>query len=98
MLVPEREGALLNHCFCEDVYMTGTAYFKTPKSDPLLHQAASSGYRIGWKFKKKFERSHLDGEMTYAAALAKAEEMNAAEPEKVFWPELLFETPDGITA
>ncbi|MGV6816703.1 MAG: hypothetical protein ACWA44_05460 [Thiotrichales bacterium] len=78
--------------------MTGTAYYKKPKSDPLLHKAASPGYRIGWKYKTKFERSHLDGEMTYGEALAKAEELNAAEPEKAFWPELLFETPDGVTA
>ncbi len=78
--------------------MTGTAYYKTPKSDPLQKASSNPGYRIAWKYKKKFERGHLDGEMSYGEALVKAEALNAKEPDKVYWPELLYDTPDGPKA
>lgn len=63
----------------------------TNKADPLLRRATDKGYRIGWKYKYKFERGHLDEEMTYAEAKQKAAELQAKEPEKVFWPEMIME-------
>ena len=68
--------------------MTGTF---TPKADPLLRRASDPGYRVAWKYKYKFERGVLDGEMTYGEAKKKAEELQAKEPDKVFWPELIYE-------
>ncbi len=68
--------------------MTGTF---TNKADPLLRRSDDKGYRIGWKYKYKFERGYLDGEMTYGEAKKKAAELQAKEPEKVFWPEMIME-------
>ncbi|WP_297526542.1 hypothetical protein [Thiohalobacter sp.] len=68
--------------------MTGTY---TNKADPLLRRASDKGYRIGWKYKYKFERGHFDEEMTYGEAEKKAAELAAKEPDKVFWPEMIME-------
>lgn len=75
--------------------MTGTAFYKRPKSNPLTQPHDAMGYRVGWKFKRKFERSHLDGEMTYGEAEARSRELSEAEPDKTFWPELMYDTPDS---
>lgn len=61
------------------------------KADPLLHRQDDKGYTIGWKLKYGFERGRLDEEMTYGEAKKKAEEMEAKEPDKVFWPEMIME-------
>ena len=50
-----------------------------------------SGYVIGWKYKYQFERGTLEGEMSYAEALKKANELNKKEPEKTFWAEKVLE-------
>ncbi len=62
-----------------------------PKADTLLHREADHGYRIGWKYKYRFERGHFDEEMTYGEAKRKAAELQAKEPDKVFWPEVIME-------
>jgi len=66
--------------------MAGTLSFK---GDPLRKRAEDAGYRVGWRSKAKFEKGHLDGEMTYGEAAAKAQELAAAEPDKTFFPELI---------
>ncbi len=67
-----------------------TSTFK-PKADPLLRRDGDSGYRVAWKYKYKFERGHFDEEMTYGEARKRAADLQAKEPEKVFWPEMLYE-------
>ncbi|HHJ20740.1 MAG TPA: hypothetical protein ENJ84_13100 [Gammaproteobacteria bacterium] len=74
--------------------MTGTAFYKRPKSNPLLRPHNAEGYRIGWKYKHQFKRGHLEEEMTYGEALERSLALAKAEPDKTFWPELMFETPD----
>ena len=54
-------------------------------------QLSDTGYVVGWKYKYKFERGHLEGEMTYGEARKKAEELRKKEPEKTFWPEKVLE-------
>jgi hypothetical protein len=66
--------------------MAGVLSFK---GDPLWKRADDPGYRIGWRSKAKFEKGHLDGEMTYGEATKKAAELSAAEPDKTFYPELI---------
>ncbi len=61
------------------------------RADPLLRRASDKGYRIGWKHKYNFERGHFDEEMTYGEAKKKAEELQAKEPDKVFWPEMIMD-------
>lgn len=63
----------------------------TLKADPLRHRNEDSGYRIGWRYKYKFEKGALDGEMTYGEARKKAAELQAKEPDKVFFPEIIRE-------
>lgn len=63
----------------------------TNKADPLRHRAEDSGYRVGWRYKYKFEKGVLDGEMTYGEAKKKAAELQAKEPEKAFYPEMIME-------
>jgi hypothetical protein len=60
------------------------------KGDSLWRRADDPGYRIGWRSKAKFEKGHLDGEMTYGEAEAKARELAAQEPDKTFYPELIY--------
>ena len=66
--------------------MAGTLSFK---GDPLRKRAEDAGYRVGWRSKTKFEKGHLDGEINYGEAAAKAQELAAAEPDKTFFPELI---------
>ena len=54
-------------------------------------QAKDTGYVIGWKYKYKFERGVLKGEMTYGEAVKKAAELCKKEPEKTFWAEKVLE-------
>lgn len=63
----------------------------TNKADPLRHRTEDSGYRVGWRYKYKFEKGFLDGEMTYGEAKKKAAELQAKEPEKAFYPEMIME-------
>ena len=60
------------------------------KGDPLWRRDSDPGYRVGWKYKYKFEKGHLEGEMTYGEARRQAAELAAKEPDKVFWPELVI--------
>ena len=60
------------------------------KGDGLWKRADDPGYRIGWKYKYQFEKGHLDGEMTYGEAKEKAAELQAGDPEKVYFPELIL--------
>ena len=61
----------------------------TSKGDPLWKRADDPGYRVGWRSKAKFEKGHLDGEMTYGEAAAKAAELAAQNPDKTYYPELI---------
>ncbi|MBK1630372.1 hypothetical protein CKO31_06345 [Thiohalocapsa halophila] len=65
------------------------------KGDPLWKRADDPGYRIGWRSKAKFEKGHLEGEMTYGEAEAKARELAAKEPDKTFYPELVITEEAG---
>jgi hypothetical protein len=65
------------------------------KGDTLWKRPDDPGYRVGWRSKAKFEAGHLDGEMTYAEAEAKAAELAAAEPGKTFYPELILTEEEG---
>ena len=60
------------------------------KGDGLWKRADDPGYRIGWKYKYRFEKGHLDGEMTYGEAKQKAADLQASDPEKVYFPELIL--------
>ena len=60
------------------------------KGDGLWKRTDDPGYRIGWKYKYRFEKGHLDGEMTYGEAQQKAAELQAGDAEKVFYPELIL--------
>ena len=48
---------------------------------------SDTGYVVGWRHKRKFEAGILKGEMGYAEARKKAEELSAREPDKTFWAE-----------
>jgi hypothetical protein len=61
------------------------------KADSLEKKATDKGYCVGWKSRSGFERSRLDGEMTFGEAQKKAAELSAKEPNKVFWAEMLME-------
>lgn len=61
------------------------------KGDALWKRDDDPGYRIGWKYKYRFEKGHLEGEMTYGEARRKAAELQAAEPDKVYFAELILE-------
>jgi hypothetical protein len=61
------------------------------RADSLVKKDEDKGYRIGWKLKYGFQKSHLDGEMTYGEARKKAAELQAKEPEKVFWAEMIMD-------
>lgn len=50
-----------------------------------------TGYVVGWKFKYEFEKGILEGKLTYAEAVKKAEELSKKEPAKTFWAEKLLE-------
>jgi hypothetical protein len=38
-----------------------------------------------------FQKSHFDKEMTYGEARKQAAELQAKEPEKVFWAEMMMD-------
>lgn len=63
--------------------------------DALWKRADDPGYRIGWRSKAKFEKGHLDGEMSYGEAEAKARELSASEPDKTYFPELILTEEEG---
>ena len=62
-----------------------------PRADSLTRRSSDSGYQVGWKLKYGFEKGHLEGEMTYGEAKKKAAELQAKEPDKVFWPEMIMD-------
>lgn len=66
--------------------MAGVLLFK---GDPLWKRASDPGYRVGWRSKAKFEKGHLEGEMTYGEAEAKAKELAGQESGKTYYPELI---------
>jgi hypothetical protein len=63
------------------------------KGDALWKRDGDPGYRVGWRSRYGFEKSHLEGEMTYGEAKRKAAELQAADPErsKIFFAELILE-------
>ena len=67
----------------------------TQKGDPLWRRASDPGYRVGWRHKVKFEKGHLEGEMTFGEASKKAAELQAQETDqKVYYAELII-TEEG---
>lgn len=62
-----------------------------PRADTFHRQDADMGYRVAWKSKYGFEKGHYDDELNYGEARQRAEALQAKEPEKVFWAELLFD-------
>ena len=61
------------------------------QGDPLWRRDGDPGYRVGWRHKARFEKGHLDGEMTYGEASAKATDLQAKDTEgKVYYPELVM--------
>lgn len=67
------------------------AGFYTNRANPMLRRDDDTGYRVAWKLKYGFQKGHLDGEMTYGEAKKKAAELQAKEPEKVYWAEMIME-------
>ena len=63
----------------------------TNRADSLVKRDTDTGYQIAWKLKYGFQKSHLEGEMTYGEATRKAAELQAKEPEKVFWAEMIMD-------
>lgn len=60
------------------------------KGDPLWRRADDPGYQVGWRSKARFEKGHLEGEMSHGEAAAKAAELAAANPDKTYFPELII--------
>jgi hypothetical protein len=60
------------------------------KGDALWRRTEDPGYRVGWKYRYKFEKGHIEGEMTFGEAQNKAAELQAGDQEKVFFPELIL--------
>ena len=50
-----------------------------------------TGYVVGWRSKRAFQRGTLEGEMTFGEAQKKAAELLAKEPDKTFWAEKVLE-------
>lgn len=63
----------------------------TNRANPMLRRDEDKGYQVAWKLKYGFQKSHLDGEMTYGEARKKAAELQAKEPEKVYWAEMIMD-------
>lgn len=61
------------------------------RADSLVKKDTDTGYQVAWKLKYGFQKSHFDGEMTYGEATKKAAELQAKEPEKVFWAEMIMD-------
>mgnify|MGYP006292702083 CR=1 FL=1 len=62
-----------------------------PMADPLQRKDDDKAYCVGWRHRYEFEKGCLGGPITYKEAREKAKEMAAQEPEKPFWPELMFQ-------
>jgi hypothetical protein len=59
--------------------------------DPLARRDSDPGYQVGWRHKVRFEKGHLEGEMTFGEASRKAAELQAQDNEgKVYYPELVM--------
>jgi hypothetical protein len=65
------------------------------KGDPLWKRQDDPGYRVGWRSKAKFEKGHLEGEMTYGEAAQKAAELSTQNPDKTYFPELIITEQAG---
>lgn len=63
----------------------------TNRADSFFHKDEDKGYRVAWKLKYGFQKAHLDGEMTYGEAKKKAAELQAKEPDKVYWAEMIMD-------
>ena len=61
------------------------------RADPLMRRESDKGYRVGWRLRRGFQKSHFDEEMTYGEAKKKAEVLQAKEPDKVFFPEMIMD-------
>ena len=62
--------------------------------DGLVRRDDDPGYAVGYKLKYGFEKGLVSEEtMTYGEAKAKAAELNAKEPDKVFWAEMHEDLP-----
>ncbi len=60
------------------------------RADSLFRKDDDKGFHIGWKLKYGFEKGHIGNEMTYGEAKKQAAEMQAKEPDKVFYPEMIM--------
>ena len=61
-------------------------------SEAFIRKPDDPGYIVAWKYKYEFEAGKFADEvMTFGEALAKAERLNAEQPEKTFWPESVGE-------
>lgn len=69
------------------------SYFQ--KSDALRRRGDAPGYRVGWRLRSGFGKGHLDGEMTYAEANSKAQELQAQDKDKIYFPELILFRQDA---
>jgi hypothetical protein len=65
-------------------------HFKA-RADSLVKRSSDTGYRVAWKEKYGFHKGHFDEEMTYGEATHKATELQAKEPDKVFWAEVIMD-------
>ncbi|MDV3238297.1 MAG: hypothetical protein LOY58_05550 [Gammaproteobacteria bacterium] len=61
------------------------------RADSMLRRESDAGYRVAWKLKYGFQKGHFPEEMTYGEASRKAAELQAKEPEKVFWAEMIMD-------
>ena len=68
------------------------AGYYTNRADSMLRRDADTGYRVACKLKYGFEKKHLDGEMTYGDAKKKAAVLQAYEPDKVYWAEMIMDS------
>ncbi len=63
----------------------------TNRADSLFRKDDDKGFCVGWKLKYGFQKGRFDKEMTYGEAKKQAGEMQAKEPDKVFWPEMIMD-------
>jgi hypothetical protein len=58
--------------------------------DPLRRRDSDPGYRVGWRHRVRFEKGHLEGELSYGEASRRAAELQAGDTEgKVYFPEMI---------
>jgi hypothetical protein len=63
--------------------------------DPLRRRDSDPGYRVGWRHRVRFEKGHLEGDMSYGEARRRADELQASDTEgKVYFPEMI-RIPEG---